>query len=173
MDEEQVRLLVRVTARLSAIGFLAALGLFAARFPARPPKVGGAIRLLTSFLVVHTIHFGAVAWLALLTAGENIRERSGWLVVMTVAAAFYLSAFGILRMWRGVALARPVSRPGRLAADFGVLFIAAIFLNSYAARVGTMPAYWLWIAGLVLVVTAYIARTTPILSRPARSEADH
>ncbi len=172
MEEEQVRLLVRVTARLSAIGFLAALGLFAARFPARPLKVGGAIRLLTSFLVVHTIHFGAVAWLALLTAGENIRERSGWPVVMAVAAAFYLSAFGILRMWRGVAVARLVSGREQLAAGIGVLFIAAIFLNSYAARVGTMPVYWLWIVGLVCAVTAYMARATPILSRPERSDAD-
>jgi hypothetical protein len=168
VDEEQVRLIVRVTARLSVIGFLAALGLFAARFPG---KVGGAIRLLTSFLVVHTIHFGAVAWLAILTAGENIGERGGWPVVMTVAAAFYLSAFGILRMWRTVASARPLSRVERLTAHLGVVFIAAIFLNSYAARVGTRPVYWLWIAGLVCVVTAYMARTTAMLVRPGVSDA--
>jgi hypothetical protein len=157
VNEEQVGLIVRVTARLSAIGFLTALGLFAARFPG---KVGGATRLLTSFLVVHTIHFGAVAWLAMLTAGENIGERGGWLVAMTVATAFYLSAFGILRMWRRIASARPVSRLERLAAHLGVLFIAAIFLNSYAARVATRPVYWVWIAGLVSGVTAYMVRTT-------------
>ena len=168
MDEEQVGLIVRVTARLSAIGFLAAIGLFAARFPG---KVGGAIRLLTSFLVAHTIHFGAVTWLAMLTAGENIGERGGWPVAMTVAAAFYLSAFAVLRMWRRVASARPVSRLERLAAHLGVLFIAAIFLNSYAARVATKPAYWLWIAGLVSVVTVYMARTMPILGRRELSDA--
>jgi hypothetical protein len=168
VDEEQLGLFVRVTARLSAIGFLAGLGLFAARFPG---KVGGAIRLLISFLVLHTIHFGGVAWLAVLTAGENIAERGGWPVTMTVGAAFYLSAFAILRMWRGVASARPVSRLERLAAQLGVLFIAAIFLNSYASRVAARPVYWLWIAGLVSVVIAYMARTTPILGRPDLSEA--
>lgn len=169
MDGEQVRLIVRVTARLSAIGFLTALGLFATRFPG---NVGGAIRLFTLFVVLHTIHFGAVAWLAMLTAGANVQERDGWPVVMIVAAAFYLSAFGILRMWRGVASTRPVSRPERLAAHLGVLFIAAIFLNSYAARVGTRPVYWLWIVGLVFVVTAYMARTMPIPGRPQLSDAD-
>ena len=161
MDEHQVGLIVRVTARLSAIAFLAALGLFAARFPSRPRNVAGAIRLLTSFLVLHTIHFAAVAWLAVLTGGENIRQRSGWPVVMMVAAAFYLSAFGTLRMWQRVGSARPVSRPERLGAHLGVLFIAAIFLNSYVSRVDTRPVYWLWIGALVLVVTAYMARTMP------------
>jgi hypothetical protein len=78
VDTDQVRLMVRTTARLSAIGFLSALALFAARFGPRPRKVGDAIGLLTSFIVLHTIHFGAVARLARLTAGENIREPGGW-----------------------------------------------------------------------------------------------
>ena len=173
MDEPQVRLIVQVTARLSAIAFLAALSLFAARLGPRPRKVGGAIALLTTFVVLHTIHFGAVSWLAILTAGENIRERGGWPFMMGVAAAFYLAAFGILRLWRSVASARPVSRPQGLAAHVGVLFIAAIFLNSYAARAETKPIYWLWIVGLVLVVTAYMARARPLPGRSELSGADH
>ena len=172
MDEPQVRLIVQITARLSAIAFLAALGLFAARLGSRPRKVDGAIALLTAFLVLHTIHFGAVGWLAILTASENIRERGGWALMMGVAAAFYLAAFGILRLWRSVASARRVSRPQGLAAHGGVLFIAAIFLNSYAARAETKPIYWLWIVGLVLVVTAYMARARPLPGRSELSGAD-
>ena len=173
MDDEQVRLIVQVTARLSALAFLAALGFFAARFRPRPQRVGDAIGLLTAFLVLHTIHFGAVGWLAVLTAGENIRERGGWPFMMAVAAAFYLAAFGILRVWRGVASTRPVSRPEGLAAHLGVLFIAGIFLNSYAARAETRPIYWVWIVGMVLAVVAYMARTMPILGRSEASGADH
>jgi hypothetical protein len=52
-----------------------------------------------------------------------------------------------------------VSHRERRAAQVGVLFIAAIFVNSYLARVKTMPVYWLWTAGMVLVVTAYLLHT--------------
>lgn len=163
MDEDQVRLVVRVTARLSAIAFLVALGLFAVQYHATPRRTGGPIRLFVSFIVLHTIHFSAVVWLAVLTAGENIRERDGWPVVMVVAAAFYLSAFGILRVWRGVGSARVVSRRELLTAHLAVLLIAAIFVNSYVSRVKTTPVYWLWIAGMVLVVIAYLLRARGLL----------
>jgi hypothetical protein len=169
VDEEQVRLIVRVTARLSAIAFVAALGLFAVRYRAASRQAGGPISLFVSFIVMHTIHFSAVAWLAMLTAGENIRERDGWSVVMVVAAAFYLAAFGILRVWRGIGLARAVSHRELLAAQVGVLFIAAIFVNSYVARVKTRPVYWLWTVGMVLVVTAYLLQTRRLLGRPQLS----
>ena len=163
VDEEQVRLIVRVTARLSAVAFLAALGLFAVRYHASPRKTGGPIQLLVSFIVMHTIHFSAVVWLAVLTAGENIRERDGWPFVTVVAAAFYASAFGILRVWRGVGSGRAVSRRELLPAHVAVLFIAAIFINSYVSRVKTMPIYWLWTVGMVLVVTVYLLRTRRVL----------
>ena len=169
MDEEQVGLIVRVTARLSAIAFMAALALFAVRYHAAPRHARGSIRLFVAFIVMHTIHFSAVVWLAVLTAGENIRERDGWPVVLVVAAAFYLSAFGILRVWRGIGSGRAVSPRELLAAHVAVVFIAAIFVNSYVGRVRTMPVYWLWTVGMVLVVTAYLARARPVLGRPELS----
>jgi hypothetical protein len=159
VDEEQVRLIVRVTARVSALAFLAALGLFTARSHAGPRKVGSAIRLFVLFIVMHTIHFGAVLWLAVLTTGENIRERDGWPVVVAVAAAFYLSAFGILRHWTHVGSGRALSHRERRAAQAAVLLIGAIFVNSYVARLKTMPVYWVWTAGMVLMVTAYLLHT--------------
>jgi hypothetical protein len=159
VDEEHVRLIVRATARMSALVFLAALGLFAAGHRAGPRRVVSAIRVFVLFVVAHTIHFGAVVWLAVATAGENIRERDGWPVVVVVAAAFYLSVFGILRLWTRLSSRQAVSHRERRGAQVGVLFIAAIFVNSYLARVKTMPVYWLWTAGMVLVVTAYLLHT--------------
>ena len=96
---------------------------------------------------------------------------AGTIGLHTVHFAFYLSAFGILRMWQGVASARPVPRRQVWAAHAGVLFIASIFLNSYVSRVATMPAYWVWAAGMVVVVAAYLARTGAAPYRAERTDA--
>lgn len=159
MDGELVRLAVRVTARLSAIAWLAALALCAIRYRTEPRRIVEAIRLLVAFIVLHTIHFGTVVWLAVLTAGENVDERGGWPAMLGAAAAFYLAAFSILRMWGGVATAQPVSDAARGAAQLGVLFIAAIFLNSYVSRTESMPIYWIWTMAMVLVVIVYLVRS--------------
>jgi hypothetical protein len=172
VDEEQVRLIVRVTARLSAVAFLAALGWVAASRRSAPRHLHGAIRLFVAFLAIHTIHFSAVLALSLVTAGENIRERGGWAVVPVVAAAFYLSAFGILRTWRSAAALRPVSRASLAGAHLSVLFIGAIFLNSYLSRVATMPQYWLWAAAMVVTVAAYLARAHRVSAPRRRRGAD-
>ncbi len=76
----------------------------------------------------------AVAWLAIVTGGENIRERDGWAVVVTVALLFYMAVFIILRAWGDAAVGRSSSRSLRVTANVAVLAIAVVFLNSYLAR---------------------------------------
>src|SRR5687768_13559668 len=99
------------------------------------------MRLFLGFILAHTIHFSAVAWLAVLTSGENIRTRGGWAVVLTAAVLFYVAAFGILRSWRRLDSGRSWSRSDRLAADVSIALIAMVFLNSYLSRVQIMPLY--------------------------------
>lgn len=158
MEQAQVELIVRATARVSAACFAAALIAFAARAPRHHEAGSTGVRLFVAFILAHTIHFGAVLWLAVLTSGENIRARDGWFVVLTVGALFYLAAFAILGAWRGFGAGRTVTRAKRLAGHAGVAFIAVIFLNSYAARVGRMPVYWVPAILMVAVVTGYFIR---------------
>jgi multisubunit Na+/H+ antiporter MnhB subunit len=127
VEQPQVELIVRLTARVSAAAFAAALILFALGHRHRRRGVRYGVRLFVAFILAHTIHFSAVAWLAMLTAGENIRRRGGWAVVLAVAVLFYLAAFGILRAWRKIGSARLLSRNDRLVTDVGVAFIAFVF----------------------------------------------
>lgn len=168
MDVADVELLIRLTARVSATAFLAALILFACGSRGRTRYLRTSIGLLTSFIVSHSVHFGAVTWLAVLTSSENIRQRDGWPVAIGVAAAFYLAAFGVLSTWRLVASGHHIRRPRRAAAHLGVIFIAGIFLNSYVARVGSMPVYWVWATAMVVVVTAYLVQTRTIFEPGGR-----
>jgi hypothetical protein len=84
-------LLVRLTARVLVIMFAAALILFAAGYQHHRRRLFVGTRLFAGFIVAHTIHFATVAWLAVVTSGENIRERDGWAVVVTVAILFYMA----------------------------------------------------------------------------------
>jgi hypothetical protein len=173
MEQPQVELVVRLTARVSAAAFAAALILFAVGHRRRQRGVRYGIRLFIGFIVAHTIHFSAVAWLAVLTAGENIRMRDGWAVVLTVAVLFYLAAFGILRAWRVLGAGRTWSWGDRLTAHAGITLIALVFLNSYLGRVGTMPVYWLPAVGLIASVVLYFVQMRAAVHRagPASAEA--
>lgn len=97
MDQPTVELIVRVTARFSAAAFAAALILFVAGHQHDQRRLRIGTRLFAAFIVAHTIHFGTVAWLAAVTRVENIRQRDGWTVVLTVALLFYVAAFVVLR----------------------------------------------------------------------------
>ena len=175
MDQPAVELIVRLTARVSGAIFAAALILFAAGYQQNRRRLYLGTRLFAGFIVAHTIHFLTVAWLAVVTAGENIRERDGWPVVVTVALLFYLAVFSVLRAWGDAALGRPSSRGLRVTANVAVVAIATVFLNSYLGRVARMPVYWLPAAGLAGIVALYFVRTRgaalPAL-RGQRSGAD-
>jgi hypothetical protein len=159
VDQPQVELLVRLTARLSAAAFVAALILFSVRGPNRGAGARYEIRVFVAFILAHTVHFSTVVWLAVLTAGQNIRIRGGWAVVLTVAALLYFASFAVLRAWSTLAAGRDLPRGGRLAAHASVALIALIFLNSYITRVGRMPVYW---APAILMIAAVVMYFTQV-----------
>jgi hypothetical protein len=158
VEQAQIELIVRLTARASAATFAAALLLFSSSGGHRRRFVRDGIRCLAVFIVVHTVHFGAVAWLTAVTNGANIQARGGWPLMAAVAGLFYLSAFAILTLWRGVESGRGAGSLTRLAASVGVALIALVFLNSYVARVEAAPVYWLLATGMIAVVAAYFVR---------------
>jgi hypothetical protein len=162
--------MVRLTARVSVLMFAAALIAFAAGYQHDRQRLHVGTRLFAGFVVAHTIHFATVAWLAVVTSGENVRERDGWAVVVTVALLFYLAVFSVLRAWGHTALGRTSSWTLRVTANGAIVAITAVFLNSYLGRVGRMPVYWLPAAGLAGTVALYFVRTrgTPLPSLPRR-----
>jgi hypothetical protein len=174
VDQATVELMVRLTARVSGGMFAAALIAFAAGYQPDRRRLHVGTRLFAGFIVAHTIHFATVAWLAVITSGENIRERDGWSVVVTVALLFYLAAFSVLRAWGDTAMGRRSSRGLRLTANVAIVAIAVVFLNSYLARVERMPVYWLPAAGLAGTVALYLVRTrgAPLPSLPHRRAHD-
>ena len=97
VEQATAELIVRLTARVSVVLFAAGLILFAAGYPHDPRRLSVATRFFGGFIVAHTIHFASVAWLAVVTSGDNIQERDGWAVVVTVALLFYMAVFIVLR----------------------------------------------------------------------------
>jgi hypothetical protein len=106
MDAGQAALLVRATARVSAV-ILAGNLLVAAR------RVGGAaerdalpatelrrldVATFVAFIVSHTIHFVCVGLLTIATAGANIDARTGYAPVIAVGVLFYLACVAALRV---------------------------------------------------------------------------
>lgn len=180
MEQPQIELVVRLTARMSGAAFATALMLLSFSSGHRQRRARRGIQFLSAFILVHTIHFGAVVWLAAVTNGANIQARGGALEMIVVAGLFYVSAFAILRLWRGVNSGRRAAPGERLAAYVGVALIALVFLNSYVARVERMPVYWLPTIGMIAVVAVYFVRAraaiavgrygpTPLTGRDARS----
>jgi hypothetical protein len=164
VEQPTVELIVRLTARLSAAVFASALILFAAGYPHDRQRQTFGTRLFAGFIVAHTIHFMTVAWLAVVTAGANIRERDGWGAVTIAAVLFYAAAFLVLRAWNGVMKGRsPWGKVGVLP-NVAIAAIAAVFLNSYLARVAVRPVYWLPVFGLVGIVALYFARMRAAVS---------
>ncbi len=158
MEQALIETIVRSTVRISALAYVVALTLFAAAGAHRRRWVSHAVRVFAAFIVAHTIHFGAVVWLAAVTAGANIDARGGWALMMTVAALFYASAFAVLRTWREIAAGRQPTAPSWFGSRLGVLFIATVFLNSYIARAERLPLYWLAATAMVATVAFYFVR---------------
>ena len=153
-----VETVVRMTARASAAVFAGALVCFALANPNSPAKLLPAVRLMAAFLLVHTIHFAAVLWLAWWTAGHNIEERGGWPLMLAVATVFYGAAFTILRRWNQLRSGRVLHGRQRLAVTSGVAFIAALFLNSYVSRAVSTPIFWLPAISIAAAGVLYLAR---------------
>ncbi len=133
VDAQQAALLVRVTARVSAV-IVAANLITATR---RAKAEGSGLRRVdlatfSAFLASHTTHFACVLLLAFATGGENIRNAGGWILVLIAALAFYVGAGAVLRV---------KMRPGawRSARERGVeivllVIVWLVFFQAYALR---------------------------------------
>jgi hypothetical protein len=141
----QIAVWVRLTARLSVALFSLGLGGFAiAACRGRDPRA--ALRVLQSFVVSHTIHFGFVAWLTVATAGENIARRGGWLLVSVVGVGFYVAAFAMLF---GL-------RQRRRSAVVGAIVIWLMFVITYLGRIPANAIFALPVAAISIALGAYL-----------------
>jgi energy-converting hydrogenase Eha subunit C len=147
MDEPALRELARITARLSATLFVAALFAFAARRRVSPRA---AVRLFAAFLAVHVVHFSIVLLLAYVTGGANFRSRGGYPLTIAVGLLFAAGAVaGILRL-RDSEPARAVG----LAGVLGIGFIWFAFTEIYASRAFVSPIFAI---PTVVLIAAFLA----------------
>ena len=148
MDAQQAALLVRITARVSAV--IVAGNLLAAT---RRAEASGAPVLRTldvstflAFLASHTVHFVCVWLLAVATGGDNIRRAGGWTLVGLTALVFYAGAGVVLRVkWRP----RGWRNARERRIELGLLVIVwLVFFQAYALR---LLQSWLFAALAVLL----------------------
>lgn len=157
LDVEQAALLVRVTARVSAVVFATALVVSARRLSAgattEPMRYRSAdLGCFTLFLVAHTIHFAAVVALAVAAAGQNIRDAGGYLVTGVAAIAFYVACGTVLRVKTRETPRWTTSGARRIEIWInGVVWI--VLVQAYALR---FVQSWLF-AALALVLTGSLA----------------
>jgi hypothetical protein len=145
MSPPQIAFWVRLTARISVALYSLGLGGFAvAAWRGREPRA--ALRVLQSFVLSHTIHFGFVAWLTVATAGENITRRGGWLLTSLVGVVFYAASFALLF---GV-------QRHRRSAVLGAIVIWLMFVLTYVGRIPTNIVFALPVAVTSIALGAYL-----------------
>lgn len=155
MTPSQIAVGVRLTARVSAA--LYSLGLFGFAVAARRGRdPRAALRVLQSFLVSHTIHFGFVAWLTVATAGENITRRGGPILTVAVGVVFYVASFAMLF---GMRQRRP-------SALLGATVIWLMFVLTYIGRIPGNALYALPVAATSISLAAYLFSPNRRLERP-------
>ena len=161
MDAGQAALLVRATARVSAV-ILAGNLLVAAR---RVGRVGGPalrqaqgtpslsrgeraalrtldIRLFAAFIVSHTIHFVCVALLTIATAGANIDARAGYAPVIAIGVLFYVGCVVVMRAKLRQSLGWADARQRRIE----LWSLVAIWLAFFQAYITRLLQSWLFSA---------------------------
>ena len=147
MDEPVLREFARLTARLSATLFVAALFAFAG---GRRVSPGVAVRLFAAFLAAHAVHFSIVLLLAYATGGANFRSRGGYPLTIAVGLLFAAGAVaGILRL-----RATEPTRALRLAGGLGIGFIWFAFTETSASRAFVSPMFAI---PTVVLIAAFLA----------------
>ena len=164
MDANQAALLVRATARISAVILAANLIVAARRVGA--PKQGALhmnearildIRLFVAFIVSHTIHFICVGLLTVVTTGANIDARTGYAPVVTVGVLFYLACFAVLRVKRRPSSAWSNARQRRTE----LWLLVPIWLAFFQAYITRPLQSWLFAAlaaGLLYAVGRFLVQ---------------
>jgi hypothetical protein len=155
MDAEQAALLVRVTARVSAVILAANLLVAAQRMgePERPTLRLRDVGLFVAFIVSHTIHFLCVGLLTIAAAGANIDVRGGYTGVIMLGIIFYVACAAVLRvkMRCGSAWTQPRSR------RIEVWSLVGIWLAFFQAYITRPLQSWLF-AALAIVLLYSVAR---------------
>lgn len=173
MTVDDAALLVRVTARVSAVLYAMSLLAGARRLRARDAAALGAARRddLAAFgiwIAAHSIHFAAVALLAVVTAGQNIRDAGGYLGTLAVGLAFYTGCGAVVRVKGRPTAGWTAAGQRRLETSIAIV-IWIVFFQAYALRALQSP----WFATLALVLAAALATflmraRTPISSNIQR-----
>ena len=149
MDQTSVLELTRITARISATLFVAALFVVGAwrRVPQRV-----ALRIFGTFVFAHVVHFSMVFLLAYATGGANFRARGGYPLTIAVGVIFAASAVAAILRLRVEAPTRAL----RLAGDLGVGFIGFAFTVTYASRILASPIYGIPTVALIAAAFAWL-----------------
>ncbi len=134
MDERALGELARITARLSATLFVAALLAFATR---QRLSTRVAVRVFAAFVAAHAIHFSIVFLLAYATGGANLRARGGYFLTVAVGLLFAVAAVAAILRLR----ASDPTRSLRLAGGLGIGFIWFAFTQAYASRTLVSPIF--------------------------------
>jgi Kef-type K+ transport system membrane component KefB len=169
LDAQQAALLVRVTARVSAV-LVAANLITAARrayaIASRALRTADVATFL-AFLASHTVHFICVLLLAGATGGDNIRNAGGWVLVVMAALVFYAGAAVVVRVKM-----RPASWRSSLERRSETLLLAIVWLVFFQAYALRVLQSWLFAALAVLLAysvagllrAALRSQTTPVSS---------
>jgi hypothetical protein len=145
VEPSQVALWVRITARVSIALYSLALGGFAVEaYRGREPRA--PLTLFQLFIVSFTVHFLFVAWLTVVTAGENIERRGGPLLTTLVGAALYLASFAVLT---GAQRRRP-------SAWLGATAIWLMILGTYVGRIPRNAAFALPVGVATVALGAFL-----------------
>ncbi|UVT15541.1 MAG: hypothetical protein H8K04_17320 [Nitrospira sp.] len=167
MDPVHIDLAVHWSARLSALLFAVALAL-----PALIPRLSRhASALYFAFMMVHTVHFGFVVWMAHMTGGANmfpgdrsVADVGGWPTVFSIFAFFYALAFvGLVARRAGPNVGHTL----RLASRVTTTCLGLIFVGTYLSLIPQS----LWYAvpgafvtlGMIIDVLGNIGRQTHCL----------
>jgi hypothetical protein len=148
VDSELAALIVRVTARVSAVVFATSLLAAARRLGGGDTGMAAARRAdlaaFAAFVVMHTIHFAAVALLAVVTAGQ------------------YDCGAGVLAKARGGSGWPSVAE--RRIEVWTSMGLWLIFFQAYALRLGQSLLFVAMAIGLAAALGRFLAR-----ARAARS----
>ena len=164
VDSDQAALIVRVTARVSAVVFATSLLAAARRLGADAAGAAATRRAdlaaFAAFVTMHTIHFAAVALLAVVTAGQNIRNAGGYTATAIGGLAFYAACAAVVRAKArgGVRWTSVAERRTEVWTSAGVWLI---FFQAYALRLGQSLLFVAIAIGLAAALGRFLVRARP------------
>lgn len=151
--EAGVRVVIRATARTSAL--LLVLAISSWSIASLAPRRASLVR---SLAVSHGLHLVAVLWLGVLTSGDNLRARASLVTLTGGVLAYVVIAVGAVR-------------PRHPFVEWGLVWVAVVFLGAYGPRaVGAPwvygPAVVLLLAGIALRIAGPLMETAPARRPP-------